>query len=85
MRRLSQKSKESIAYKQELVVYSSTPMFLIRTALIVSVVLVLVPLLGIPTSWKIAAQFLLCVFLFAVAYRAYARAKRARAEDAKLF
>lgn len=66
-------------------VYSSAPMFLIRTALIASVALVLVPLLGVPTSWKITTQFLLCAFLFAVAYRAYAREKRTRAEDAKLF
>lgn len=54
-------------------------MFLIRTALIASVALVVVPLLGIPSSWKYGMQFALCVLLFAAAYRAYTRAKNTRA------
>lgn len=60
-------------------------MFLIRTALIASVALVVVPLLGFPSSWKYGMQFALCVLLFAAAYRAYARAKQNRDTEARLF
>lgn len=60
-------------------------MLLIRTALVVSVALVVVPLLGLPVSGKYGVQFVLCVLLFVAAYRAYARAKQSRDTAARLF
>lgn len=50
-------------------------MSFIRTVFVASAAFAVLPLLGIPTSWKTVLQFLLSLFLFAAAYREYRRTK----------
>ncbi|MDP3661530.1 MAG: hypothetical protein Q8R17_01625 [bacterium] len=50
-------------------------MSFIRTVFIASVVFAVLPLIGVPLSWKTIAQFLLSFFLFISAYREYRKIK----------
>ena len=60
-------------------------MSFVRTVFFAIVAFAVLPLLGIPTSWKTSAQFVLALSLFVGAYKEYRRAKRAGEQESRLF
>ncbi len=60
-------------------------MSFVRIVFVASAAFVILPLLGIPTSWKTSVQFVLSLILFASAYKEYRRAKRAGEQESRLF
>lgn len=70
---------------EELVCGILSRMSFVRMVFIASAAFAILPLLGIPTSWKTSAQFVLAFILFAGAYKEYRRAKRAGEQENRLF